>query len=137
WDANSCRLTESFRPTGDGWSYDLTLGARGMRIPALHNGSTFSNHVRVFLPAGVPLELGGKLAMGQSDLALGGLALRSVDLELAMGEHRLSFAEPTSAPLDLLRLRGGMGELTVLRTGNASPRRVEVQHRMGDLTLDL
>jgi len=137
WDDSLYELHEGFHPGGSGWTYDVDFRGRGLRVLGIHNHRIGDNRIKLYLPAGHPLSLEGKLAMGEADLALGGLALRRVDLAVAIGEHRVSFAEPTSEPLELLRMRGSMGELTVLRAGNASPRLVDVRHGMGDLTLDL
>jgi hypothetical protein len=145
YDASMFRLDEAMRPEGDGWSYTVHLRGRGFSFFGLHArplGDRLGMHImenklRLYLPAGHPIALRGKLAMGEADLALGGLAIQSVDLKMGAGQHRVSFAEPTTVPLDVLRLDGSMGEVTVLRAGNASPREIEIRHGMGNLTLDL
>lgn len=95
------------------------------------------NHVRVIVPRGYPLSIEGKIAMGESHLELGGLHLAEVNLDLGMGDHTLTFSEPTTAPLERLEIDGSMGELTLDEIGNASPRRVRFAHSMGDFDGDL
>lgn len=136
WNAGVFRLEEGLEQEGGGWRYRLDFGGRGLAF-LRHHDHHDPNRLRLRIPVDHPLSIEGKLSMGESDVDLGGLALDRVALELKAGEHRLSFHEPTPQPLSLLRLDGSMGEITVINAGNASPRRIEVKHGMGELLLDL
>jgi hypothetical protein len=139
WDPNRFRLDEGLEQSAGGWTYHLRTHGRGLRTWLRLGGS---GHVeppklRLLVPPGHPLALRGEVAMGTSSLELGGLALSEVDLDLGMGEHTVSFSTPLTTPLASLRIDSSMGELDVLRAGNASPRELVVAHRMGELHLDL
>jgi hypothetical protein len=136
WNPGVFSLTEGLQQEGAGWRYRLDFGGRGLAF-LRHHGHHEPNRLRLQIPVDHPLSIEGKLSMGQSDVDLGGLALDCVKLELSTGEHRLSFHQPTPQPLSLLELDSSMGELTVIGAGNASPRRIEVRHGMGELVLDL
>ena len=63
--------------------------------------------------------------------------LNSVDMDIGVGEHEVRFGEPLPQPVSHVRLAASIGELTVARLGNASPREIEVRHRIGEVELDL
>ncbi len=100
-------------------------------------GNNPSNTIIVRLPPDVPIDLVGKVGLGESTMELGGLLLRKVDLELGVGEHTLSFSRPMAIPMEELILDKGMGELTIVGLGNASPGRVDVRQSIGGLSVDL
>ncbi len=116
--------------------YEIRFDARHGWV-SLIGSSDNSNRVRVTVPRGYPLSIEGKIAMGESHVELGGLSLGEVNLTLGMGDHSLSFSEPTAAPLERLEIDGSMGELDLDDIGNASPRLVRFAHSMGDLSADL
>jgi hypothetical protein len=95
------------------------------------------NRLTVLVPRNTPFVLDGKIQMGESDLDLGGLTLRDVDLELAMGDHRIEVSEPTRGVLERFAVQSRMGAVRYEGLGNASPLGVELRHRMGELRLDL
>jgi hypothetical protein len=137
YDASRFRLEEGLERDGQGWVYRLELRARGLRtfVPAYvdHHGP----RLRLQLPPDQAMTLEGEVGMGQSEIELGGLLLEAVDLELGTGEHSLGFSRPLRGALQSLRLDSAMGELTVHGVGNASPRSLAIDHRMGELRLDL
>ena len=137
WDPNRMRLHEALEPGAQGWTYRLRLSGRAMRTWLGNQGRHGGAELRLLVPADRPFSLAGEIGMGSSSLELGGLALQSLDLELGAGEHTLSFATPTAAPLSRLALDSSMGELEVSLAGNASPRELSIEHGMGDLRLDL
>ncbi len=106
-------------------------------------GSAFAGHdgahnaLTVTIPRDVPIDLRLRLRMGETRTDLGGLILTDVDAELSMGEHRLDFSEPLAGRPQRIRVAGGMGEIRLERFGNAGPRELDVEGRMGSLTVDL
>lgn len=136
WDASVFTLDEGLEKVEGGWRYRLRFGGRGLAMLRSHHHHG-GNHLRLAIPLDCPLSIEGRVGLGESDVELGGLSLDRVILKLGAGEHRLSFDAPTARPLESLELDGSMGEITVLRAGNASPRRLVVRHGMGELTLDL
>ncbi len=95
------------------------------------------NRVRVIVPRGYPLLIEGKIAMGESHVELGGLRLTEINLDFGMGDHSLSFSEPTTTPLERLEIDASMGAMRLDDIGNASPRLGRFSHSMGELDLDL
>ncbi len=135
WDGRSFDLDEALRPGAGSWTYRLHL--HGGRLALFRHHAALPNRLRLAIPSDRPVSLTGKVALGESLLALGGLTLDRLDLALGAGEHRVTFGEPTKQPLSLLRLDASMGELTLLDAGNASPRRLDIHQGMGDLMVDL
>ena len=142
WTPGRFQLHEALEPGpgAGGWTYRLRLDGRGLRLrtwlPGRH-GHVPNPELRLLVPAGHPLAIDGEVGMGQSTFELGGLALRSVDLELGVGEHTLAFSTPTTVPMERLVLDSSMGEVEVDLAGNASPRLLSIEHGMGDLRLGL
>ena len=106
-------------------------------------GSAFGGHdgahnaLTVTIPREVPIDLRLRLRMGETRTDLGGLILTGLDADLTMGEHRLDFSAPLAGRPERIRVAGGMGEVRLERFGNAGPRELDVEGRMGSLTVDL
>jgi hypothetical protein len=138
WDGGRYRLEEGVtNEPGGTWTYRLQFGGKGLALFGGQGHHRDPSKLRLRLPRDHRFSIEGKVALGESELALGGLSLAAVDLDLGAGTHRISFLEPTAQPLDLLRLDGSLGEIRVLGAGNASPRLLELHHGMGELLLDL
>ena len=71
------------------------------------------------------------------DLQLGGLSVLSVDWEVAIGSHEISFDEPLAVPMERLTASGRIGSLQVRGLGRASPRIVQLSQSVGDLAIGL
>src|SRR5690606_10245451 len=93
------------------------------------------NLVLIFVPAASPFTLEAEIRMGESNVDLSGLAVTSVDLDVAMGAHELVFHTATATPLESIRVDGRMGEVSLRGLGWASPAWVEAEHAMGELVL--
>jgi hypothetical protein len=93
--------------------------------------------VRIFLPKQVPIDLELHLREGGLDARLGGLDLRSAEIDVAKGGFDLRFDEPVRIPMESLVLRGEMGGFALASLGNASPRRLAIDCRMGGMEADL
>lgn len=136
WNAGVFKLDEGLKQEGGGWRYHVRFGGKGLALLAHHEHNS-PNKLRLQVPVDKPLSITGKLSLGQSDLDFGGLTLDEVDLKLGAGQHDLAFSEPTARPVSRLALDGSMGQINVFGAGNASPRRIELEHGMGELSLDL
>jgi len=137
YDSKHFRLKAEFQTHDDGsWRYDLSFSSRARFLP-LFTDEGNTNRIRLIIPRGTPFALRGEIGVGQSDLQLGGLWITDIDLDMGTGEHAIGFDEPLAAPLQRFNLDGGIGELRVGRLGNASPARADVDHDIGEMTLDL
>ena len=93
--------------------------------------------VRVVLPVDVPLHLEARTGQGGVRMDIGGLWLKTADLDFSQGGFELRVSEPLRVPLERLTINGSMGGFAVSHLGNASPRRLEVDFSMGGMMLDL
>jgi len=140
YDREACRLSEQLDPDAEpGWVYRLRFYCE--RRSLLQNlrswfGGT-KERVRVFLPPDQPLALEIRGSQGGSIVELGGLWLTSLEVDFAMGGLIMGMKSPLREPLDSVALHGEMGGLVVTGLGNASPRRLVVDYRMGGMELDL
>jgi hypothetical protein len=139
FDTSRFELKEEMVHNGDGsWTYKIAFdGKGGLMGLLLGGGGEGDNKVELIIPRGHPISLHGKIRMGQSRTDLGGLWLRDVDLQYKAGDHLLEFREPTPFPVDRIAVKGAMGGLELHGLGQASPRRIDVEHGMGELMLDL
>ena len=140
YDANSYNLEEGFEEGDDGtWTYRVSFQRTGGMMMALL-GQIFGGaepEVHVYLPPDAPMALDVKLRTGGSEIELGGLWLTSAEIDFARSGVNLEIGEPLKQPMDSLTLRGSMGGFNAKRLGNASPRVLDVDLRMGGLNLDL
>lgn len=138
YDSGSYELTESLEREGEtGWVYRLSFGRKVSWIRELFSDRAGDNLVRLVLPAEAPIVLEGRIGIGESELELGGLWLIRTDLDLGVGEHTIEFHRPSPLPMEQFRIAGSVGDIRVVRLGNASPRSVRVSSRIGALDLDL
>lgn len=140
FDTRSYDLRESFTKTeGSGWKYRVsfveTAWFKDGGLRAVVGGSF--PEITITLPPDVPIALEGSFGKGVARLALGGLWLTDVDLEFDRGVMMVDFGRPLAAPVERIVLRSRQGGIFTRALGNASPRFLEIDHRMGALEVDL
>ena len=140
YDVNNYELVEGFEDGGDGtWTYSVSFHRTGGMMMAML-GQLFGGtepKVHVYLPPDAPLALDVKLREGGSEIDLGGLWLTSADIDFARSGVNLKIGEPLKEPMDSMMLRGSMGGFNARGLGNASPRQLDMDLRMGGINLDL
>lgn len=139
YDAGAYELTEKFEPGGEaGWTYELTFGSRVSMFRQLLAGSNAGqNHIKLIVPRDVPVAISGRVGLGESRIELGGLWLTDLALKIGIGEHRLSFKEPTREPVEEILVRASIGEFGLRGLGNASPAHATITQSLGESTFDL
>lgn len=138
YDEGSFQLREEFTDEADGWSYRVSFNGKGGFLGLLVGGHPEAdNRVVITVPEGHPIDVVGEVGIGEFTADLGGLWIRSVDLELGAGDHRLRFDEPTQEAMESFSLDGSIGEIRVEDLGNASPRHVQLKQGIGELRLGL
>ena len=138
YDAGRFELEESYESYGEtGWIYRVSFDQRGVGLRPFIQHDEQENRVRLILPRDVPIVLEGRVGIGQSTLELGGLWIVGVDLDVSLGEHRVSFDEPLAIPMGRFRIDGSVGVLEVDELGNASPREAWIKHSIGEIGVDL
>lgn len=140
YDVKSYELVEGFEEAeGGAWTYRVSFRRTGGMMIALL-GHLFGGEepkVHVYLPPDAPLELDVTLREGGSEVDLSGLWLTSLDFDFARGGVNLQISEPLKEPMDRMTLHGSMGGFNAQGIGNASPRELTVDFRMGGINLDL
>ena len=134
YDKARYTLVEEFvEGESDTWTYRVSFHARRTFL----FGGGNDNSVEIRVPKGHPLFVTGEVKMGRAELDFGGLTLLGVDLETGMGEILIDVSEPTGTSAEYFRVSGRMGALNIDRLGNASPREVDVDFRMGEASVEL
>ncbi|MFQ5719781.1 MAG: hypothetical protein ACE5IK_09545 [Acidobacteriota bacterium] len=139
YDSGAYEMEEHLDPGGEeGWTYELTFGSRVSLFRQMLAGSEPDhNRVKLIIPKDVPVAISGRVGVGESRVELGGLWITDVALTFGVGEHRVSFMEPTREPVEEIFLRTSVGEFAVRRLGNASPRRAMLSQSIGESRCDL
>ncbi len=140
YDVNAYELVEGFEEMEDGtWTYSVSFQRTGSMMMAMLS-QIFGGEdpqLHIYLPPDAPLALDVKLREGGSEIELGGLWLTSAEIDFARSGFDLQIDEPLKEPMDSLTLHGMMGGANIEGIGNASPRVLDVDLRMGGMNLDL
>jgi hypothetical protein len=107
------------------------------RVLTTGKADASKNHVTIYVPTDVPVDLSGSISKGQSDLDLTGVPLRGIDLALRMGQHSLEINQPNPLRMELLQVSMKMGELRSRGLGNAHFAEAEFTGSMGQMGIDL
>lgn len=139
YDSNSYELLEVLDTEGEGWSYEVTFGrtSSGMMNMLRQALGGSSPRVDVYLPQDVRLDLELEIAQGGAQVELGGLWLTTAELEFNQGGFQLEIGEPLRQPMERLTIHGSMGGFSASKLGNASPRELDIDFRMGGMDVDL
>ena len=124
-----------FRPVAK----DSVMVPNARRIPNMLRQALggSSPRVDVYLPQDVRLDLELEIAQGGAQVELGGLWLTTAELEFNQGGFQLEIGEPLRQPMERLTIYGSMGGFSASKLGNASPRELDIDFRMGGMDLDL
>ncbi len=138
FDAGGFELEESTSSYGEvGWKYELRFARRRFSFKSFIFSDETSNQVRLIVPRDLPIKLEGTIGIGQSRVELGGMWVVDVDLEIGTGDHAISFDEPLQMPMERFVVDAGVGEFSVRNLGNASPAEAEIEHNIGEVSIDL
>ena len=140
YDVNSYALEVHVDPSdGDGWVYRVKFREIGWLpdggLRGLFGGAY--PEVRVYLPRDVPFALEGHFGKGVTSVELGGLWLTGIDLDTEKGAAEVSIGEPLVDPVQIVRIRSSQGSLKTRSLGNASPRELTINSRLGRVSVDL
>jgi len=112
---------------------DLSIGLEG-------EGKSFSgfgqNRLFLRLSPETPLELETNNGVGECNINLTGMKLRSLVLESGVGETTLRMLEANPISCEEVRISSGVGELELVGLGNLSFEELEFQGGVGKASLD-
>jgi hypothetical protein len=142
YDRNSFELEERSETADDGsWIYEVSFrhkkSASGLLNVLQRFFSKGNPKVVIHLPPDVPLALETTIRHGGAQVELGGLRLSSCAIAVTSGGMELGFGSPLPEPMERLEIRTDMGGAEINDVGNASPRVLDVEFRMGGMELDL
>lgn len=116
-------------------TFGLDPVRRGGAILVSAGRSTGSSAVVELTPS-LPVSLEGTLASGSSDIDLGGLALRRMELTLRATAVTLRFSRSTTGSCDGMSIRANASEVNLLQLGNSRCEFLRVTSDAGPATLD-
>jgi hypothetical protein len=118
----------------------LRLGVRGRDGMRVRLGDRRRDRERpsldLTLSPDVPLALNLELGAVEADVELGGLALTSVRYRTGASETRLRFSRPNPVACEELSIEAGAAELRAAELANANCARMRIRGGVGELTLD-
>lgn len=143
YDVNAFTLEQEFVPSSTAepdWTYRVTFG-KGDR-PGLFSGPVSVvrgsiARIDLFVPADLNLDLSLDVKEGGAVVRLGGLWLRSAQIDFSTGAFELDVNEPLIEPMEHLSIRTAVGGALLNNIGNASPRRLDVAYSKGGIDMGL
>jgi len=140
YDRNSYELIEQFEPDGgSGWSYRVSFRRTGSSLVVALKELISGNRpeLTILLPPDLSIRLDLGLAEGGARVELGGMWITDATIEMEKGGLELRVSDPMPIPMERLAIHGKMGGLAATKLGNASPRELELDFRMGGMSVDL
>jgi hypothetical protein len=140
YDKQAYAFEESLKINDDDtWVYRVTFRQTQTGLLSILTGifSDVDPRIDVYLPTDQPVALDLRLSKGGAEVELGGLWLTEADINMEMGGMALQVSEPLQAPMARMSASASMGGFAVSRLGNASPRVLDVEAKMGGMALDL
>jgi hypothetical protein len=142
WAPALYELTQDDQETAGGRELTIRFASKGPTWVRMLGGMFDGQEdrqprVTVVIPRGTPMDLDLSVGLGASRIDLGGLTLGELDLNLAMGEHRVDFTEPLPPGMRRLDLSASMGDVDIEHIGNTRAPIVEASGSMGNLRADL
>jgi hypothetical protein len=116
--------------------FERTASLAGLRQLVHRREDLQDNHVRVFLPPGVPIRLEVEMSKGEAQFDFSGLSLVALRLATRMGSTQVEIDRQNPVPMELLDLRSEMGEMRFHGIGFAAPAAIHFKGRMGGYLLD-
>jgi len=117
----------------------VTLGLDPIRRPGalrVSSGRSRGASAVVELSPSLPTTIEGTLTDGTSDIDLGGLVLRRVDLTLRATRATLRFSRAMPGSCDGMSVRANASEVTLLQLGNSRCEFLRLTSEAGAATLD-
>lgn len=117
----------------------VTLGLDPIRRPGallVSSGRSRGASAFVELSPTLPVSLEGTLTSGSSDIDLGGLALRRVDITFRATTATLRFSRSTTGSCDGISIRANASALTLRELGNSRCEFLRLTSEAGPATLD-
>ena len=122
------------------WVYEMRFRRTMPAMQALFRqimGGGGEASVEVRIPPDLPVGLEVRLRQGGFEAELGGLWITDADIKYSQGGFALEFDEPLREPMNHLVINGAMGGFAAEGLGNASPRTLVVDCRMGGADVGL
>jgi hypothetical protein len=117
----------------DGGVADISVGLEG-------EGKSFrgigANNLYLRLNPDTPLELETSTGIGECNINLTGMKVRSVVLESGVSETKVTVLEPNPISCEKFRISSGAGELELVGLGNLAFEELEFQGGIGTAKLD-
>ncbi|RPI28801.1 MAG: hypothetical protein EHM61_03850 [Acidobacteria bacterium] len=94
------------------------------------------NRLNLRLNPDVPIVLRAKSGVGESQIDLGGMRIRELDIENGVGETSISMLEPNRISCDRVDIQNGVGSLKMTGLGNLASKQLKFQGGVGGSELD-
>jgi hypothetical protein len=123
----------AFRPVTQYQDGRLRVGIEG---GSLKGRNMKSGRLDLALGTRMPIDLNLKFGAVRADVELGGLKIRSADIQTGASETDLTVSSANSESCSKLELQVGAAEFRASGLGNLNCERVQVAGGVGDVTLD-
>ena len=124
YDADARQLTVGIPRQTVKWGRNMNIDERT------------KGEMRLELSRSVPMDLDVSLGAAKADMALGGLALRSLRLDAGAAETNVAFDAPNPVRMRTLDLKAGAASFKAIGLANANSQSIRVNGGVGSMDLD-
>jgi hypothetical protein len=121
-------------------SYDngvLRIGARGVSTRRILRRSEGDTDLDLRLGTGVPIDLRMELGAVRSNMELGGIPLRALELTVGASDSNVSVSTPNPVEMDRARIQVGAAAFNGRGLGHLRASSIDIDAGVGDVRLDL
>lgn len=122
------------RSSYDAASHALDIGVH--HDDEAGGGSQHMGEMRLTLAPGVPLDLDLQLGAVESEIELGGLAVRELSVDVSASRASVTFDEPNRTAMRMLDLHASAASLVATRLANANAAEMRFGAGVGSVELD-
>jgi hypothetical protein len=121
----------NFQKRGSTGVFTFRLSGEGKHVRRMGK-----NRLNLRLNPNVPIMLRTKNGVGESEIDLGGLQIRELNLDNGVGQTNISMLTPNKISCDLVDIRNGVGALKMIGLGNLACKQFRFQGGVGGSELD-
>ncbi len=123
--------------------YDATTGTVRLGVEKIRHNTFFASRAGTFSPTAtvqltqaIPVTIEGSITSGDTDIDLGGLTLKRLDLTTSAARMTIRFSAPTAGQCDGAIIRSHATETHLLQLGNSRCTSIRFESDAGPAVLD-
>jgi len=124
-----------FRPFAEYEDNALRIGTETLGRRVRFGRDRTHGEMKLALSRDVPMDLSMDFGAVHADIALGGIPLTRLDIEVGASQTLIDISEPNPESMSRASMDVGAAEFTVLNLGNLNAQRIDIDAGVGDIEL--